>query len=114
MTPQGEYRQCTRCVMDTSDPDIVFTADGHCNHCTDYEQRIARLTYAGAPSDRQLEVIVDRIRRSGQGKDYDCVIGISGGVDSCYAAYVLKRLGLRLLAVHMDNGWNSGACPILS
>jgi N-acetyl sugar amidotransferase len=93
--------------MDTSDPDITFSADGHCNHCTDYVQRIAHLTYAGAPSDRKLEAIVDRIRRAGQGRDYDCVIGISGGVDSCYAAYVLKRLGLRLLAVHMDNGWNS-------
>jgi N-acetyl sugar amidotransferase len=93
--------------MDTSDPDITFSADGHCNHCTDYFDRIARLTYAGEPSDRKREVLVDRIRRAGQGREYDCVVGISGGVDSCYAARVAKDLGLRPLAVHMDNGWNS-------
>jgi N-acetyl sugar amidotransferase len=93
--------------MDTSDPDITFDAAGQCNHCTDYVQRLTHLTYAGERSDRLLEAMVQKIRRVGRGRDYDCVIGISGGVDSCYAAYVLKRLGLRLLAVHMDNGWNS-------
>lgn len=107
MSGQREYQRCTRCVMDTSDPDITFDDRGHCNHCTDYVQRIGHLTYVGERSDRLLETTVERIRRAGQGRDYDCVIGISGGVDSCYAAYVLKRLGLRLLAVHMDNGWNS-------
>jgi len=93
--------------MDTSDPDITFSEQGYCNHCTDYFNRITHLTYQGERSDRQLEIIVERIRRAGKGRDYDCVTGVSGGVDSSYTAYVLKKLGLRTLAVHMDNGWNS-------
>jgi len=101
------YQQCSRCVMDTSDPDIRFSEQGHCNHCTDYFGRIARLTYQGEQSDRQLEVLVERMRQAGKGRQYDCITGISGGVDSSYTAYVLKKLGLRPLAVHMDNGWNS-------
>lgn len=103
----GMRRRCARCVMDTSDPDIRFSAGGFCNHCTDYVDRIAHLTYRGAASDRQLEALVERVRRAGRGRDYDCVVGISGGVDSCYAAHLVKALGLRPLAVHMDNGWNS-------
>lgn len=93
--------------MDTSDPDITFSEEGYCNHCADYFDRIAHLTYQGERSDRQLEAIVGRIRSAGRGRDYDCVVGISGGVDSCYTAHVIKSLGLRPLAVHMDNGWNS-------
>lgn len=93
--------------MDTSDPDITFSALGQCNHCTNYFDRIARLTYQGERSDRDLEVVAEMIRRAGKGRDYDCVVGISGGVDSCYSAYVIKQIGLRPLAVHMDNGWNS-------
>jgi len=93
--------------MDTSDPAITFSDEGHCNHCTDYSERISHLTYTGERSDEQLSIMVERIGRSGKGKDYDCVIGISGGVDSCYAAKVLKDQGLRPLAVHLDNGWNS-------
>jgi len=94
-------------VMDTSDPEITFSEEGHCNHCIDYFDRIAHLTYQGERSDRDLEEIVERIRRAGRGRDYDCVVGISGGVDSCYVTYTIKSLGLRPLAVHMDNGWNS-------
>jgi N-acetyl sugar amidotransferase len=93
--------------MDTSDPQITFSEQGHCNHCTDYFERIARLTYQGERSDRQLATIVEKIRRAGKGREYDCVIGVSGGIDSCYAAHVVKSVGLRPLAVHMDNGWNS-------
>jgi len=102
-----EYRQCTRCVMDTSDPDISFDAQGRCNHCTDYSDRIAELAYRGPESDRRMDALVERIRSAGRGREYDCVLGISGGVDSCYVAHVLKQRGLRPLAVHMDNGWNS-------
>lgn len=101
------YQICTRCVLDTSDPDIVFDAQGHCNHCNDYFDRIANLVYKGEESDRQLANIVDQIKSKGKGREYDCVIGISGGIDSCYVAYKVKQLGLRPLAVHMDNGWNS-------
>lgn len=100
-------RVCTRCVMSDTDPDITFDAEGRCNHCTDYLDRIANLTYRPGVSERELEAIVERVKAAGRGKEYDCVIGISGGIDSCYAAYVVKNLGLRPLAVHMDNGWDS-------
>ncbi len=102
-----EYQQCTRCVMDTSDIDITFDRKGYCNHCRDYFARIAQRVYLGEESDRQLESIVQRIKKSGENKEYDCVIGISGGIDSSYVAYLSKQLGLRPLLVHMDNGWNS-------
>jgi N-acetyl sugar amidotransferase len=93
--------------MSTTDPAITFDAEGRCNHCTDYFERLADLTYNAATSERELATIVDRIRARGHRKEYDCVIGISGGTDSCYAVYVAKSLGLRPLAVHMDNGWDS-------
>jgi N-acetyl sugar amidotransferase len=92
--------------MDDSDGAISFDAEGHCNHCRDFLRRL------GA-SRRRLEdgadvaALVARIRRSGEGADYDCVIGISGGCDSSYAAYLAVSLGLRVLAVHMDNGWDT-------
>lgn len=100
-------RVCTRCVMSTTDPDITFDAEGRCNHCTDYVERLASLTYNPATSERELAAVVDRIKAAGRGKEYDCVMGISGGIDSCYAVYVATSLGLRPLAVHMDNGWDS-------
>jgi len=100
-------RVCTRCVMSTTDPDITFDSEGRCNHCTDYFERLAARTYNQATSERELAAVVDRIKAAGRGKEYDCVMGISGGVDSCYAAYLAKSLDLRPLAVHMDNGWDS-------
>lgn len=103
----GSRRVCTRCVMSTTDPDITFDDQGRCNHCTDYLDRLAHLTYQPGTSERELEALVERIKAAGRRSEYDCVIGVSGGVDSCYAAYVAKELGLRPLAVHLDNGWNS-------
>lgn len=106
---QREYQQCNRCVMDTTDPEIVFNERGFCNHCIEYLERTSKRTYQGEDSDRQLNRLVEKIKKAGKKSSYDCVIGISGGIDSCYAAYIAKKLGLRLLAVHMDNGWNSEA-----
>ena len=103
----GSRRVCTRCVMSTTDPEITFDAEGRCNHCTDYLDRLANLTYKPGMSERELAAIVERIKAAGRGKEYDCVVGVSGGIDSSYAAYVVKSHGLRPLAVHMDNGWNS-------
>jgi N-acetyl sugar amidotransferase len=93
--------------MSTTDPDITFDAEGRCNHCTDYLHRLAHLTYQPGTSERELAAVVERIKAAGRRKEYDCVIGVSGGVDSCYVAYVAKNLGLRPLAVHLDNGWDS-------
>jgi N-acetyl sugar amidotransferase len=102
------YRICTRCLMDTSDPEIQFDEHGVCNHCHDYDRLVQQRVLTGEAGLRYLEKLVEQIQREGQGKPYDCVMGVSGGVDSTYVAYVAKtRLGLRPLAVHMDNGWDS-------
>ncbi len=91
--------------MDTTASDIVFDAKGRCNYCSDF---LARLEQTGlvAPS-KQRDSFLQHVRRDGEGKDYDCIVGLSGGVDSSYALYLAVRNGLRPLAVHLDNGWNS-------
>lgn len=101
------YRICTRCVMDTSDPDIAFDANGVCNHCTGYLASAQRRLLPAAERAAALERVVEEIKAAGRGHDYDCIIGVSGGVDSSYVAWKVKELGLRPLAVHLDNGWNS-------
>ena len=101
------YQICTRCVMDTSDPDIQFNAKGECNHCTGFLTKRIQHQYSGLESDKELELVVSDMKKAGKGKEYDCIIGLSGGIDSCYAAYIAKQQGLRVLAVHLDNGWNS-------
>ena len=105
---EREYRMCTRCLMDTSDPEIRFDEQGVCNHCHDYDRLVQQRVLTGEAGRRYLEKLVEQIKREGRGKPYDCVMGVSGGVDSTYVAYVAKtELGLRPLAIHMDNGWDS-------
>jgi len=101
------YQTCRRCVMDTTDPEIEFDTQGVCNHCHTYDELIATKTLTGESGQKRLSEIVTQINRAGAKKPYDCVIGVSGGVDSSYAAYKASELGLRPLAVHVDNGWNS-------
>jgi N-acetyl sugar amidotransferase len=98
--------------MDTTDPQITFDSDGHCCHCTEFLEKRARHTYHGDESDAALDRLLQNIRRAGRGKKYDCVMGVSGGVDSSYLAYIARERGLRPLAVHMDNGWNSDKAVI--
>jgi N-acetyl sugar amidotransferase len=93
--------------MDTSDPDITFDECGICNHCVSYEAMAQTSVFSGETGRRKLDEIVTRIKEQGKGKQYDCVIGVSGGVDSTFVAYKVKQMGLRPLAVHLDNGWNS-------
>jgi N-acetyl sugar amidotransferase len=93
--------------MDTSDLEITFNEHGFCNHCEGYVENIAKLTYQGESSDKQLAEVVKKIKISGRNQKYDCIIGVSGGIDSSYVAYLTKQLGLKPLAVHLDNGWNS-------
>jgi N-acetyl sugar amidotransferase len=100
------YKICTRCVMDTSDPDITFNDAGVCNHCLTYEKMMNKLMSRGNPQ-AALDLIVSNIKHEGKGKEYDCIIGVSGGVDSTFLAYKVKQMGLRPLAVHLDNGWDS-------
>lgn len=103
----GEYRQCTRCIMDTSDPDIKFDYQGICNHCGRYDEIRETRIIADVNKPRELARMAEKIKGAGAKKKYDCLIGVSGGVDSTYVAYLVKELGLRPLAVHFDNGWNS-------
>ena len=105
-TPTKTYRVCTRCVMDTSDPEICFNDAGVCNHCITYTERARRELPGEQEAAMRLSAIVTEMKEAGRGKDYDCIIGVSGGVDSTMVAYEVKRLGLRPLAVHFDNGWN--------
>jgi len=107
-----DYQVCTRCVMDTTDPEIVFDENGVCNHCTGLFATQAAVAEKKKFGKEHLEPIINKIKKRGRGKKYDVVLGISGGVDSCYTAYVLKKLGLRALLVHLDNGWNSDNATI--
>ncbi len=102
-----ENQICSKCVMDTTDSTITFDDNGVCNHCHLYE--IKNNDFIDDTDKKQsLEKLVDRIKQKNRNKKYDCLIGISGGVDSTYVAYLVKEvLGLRPLAVHLDNGWNS-------
>lgn len=94
--------------MDTSDPEISFNAAGVCNHCRRVEEQFVGKRWFPKDGRERLDAIVAQIRKDGEGKEYDCVIGLSGGVDSSYLAYVTVRdLGLRPLAIHVDAGWNS-------
>lgn len=102
------YQTCTRCIMDTvADRSITFDSSGLCHHCQRYDRLLSSRVLPGEQGKRALDTLVQRIKKRGRGRDYDCIIGVSGGVDSTYVAYLVKQLGLRALAVHLDNGWNS-------
>jgi len=101
-----DYQICTRCIMDTSDPNISFDADGVCNHCKKADWMIDNILH-DPHKEEKLNNLVSVIKYAGKDKPYDCIIGVSGGVDSTYVAYLVKNLGLRPLAVHLDNGWNT-------
>jgi N-acetyl sugar amidotransferase len=93
--------------MDTTDPNILFDEQGVCNHCRLRDKLVERFVPYGEEREERLEKIVSRIRDAGKDKEYNCIIGVSGGADSTYAAYKAKQMGLKPLAVHLDNGWNS-------
>jgi N-acetyl sugar amidotransferase len=101
------YQQCVLTVMDNiADPDITFDDKGVCNYYYDYKETEKDLL-TGIKGETKLHQLADTIKTKGAGKQYDCLIGLSGGVDSTYVAYLVNKLGLRPLAVHLDNGWNS-------
>ncbi len=101
------YRRCNFCVMDTSDTDIVFYDSGRCNHCIGYYRRVEFEKIPATERKRELEHLSSEIKKSNEKGKYDCIVGVSGGVDSTYVALLAKDLGLRTLLVHLDNGWNS-------
>lgn len=102
------YQICSHCIMDTSDPGIVFDERGWCDYCNNYANTIAPQWQTDERGAAKLAALADTIRSAGQGKDFDCIIGLSGGLDSSYAAYVAKeKMGLRPLLFHVDAGWNT-------
>jgi N-acetyl sugar amidotransferase len=104
----SDYRICTNCVMDTSDSKIAFGADGVCDHCETFYAQVLPSWDTGEKGRATLERIANEIKEQGVGRDFDCIIGVSGGIDSSYLTYVAKeQLGLRPLVFHVDAGWNS-------
>lgn len=101
------YQMCTRCVMDTTAKDIVFDENGMCNYCTTFLKRMEDAQAETSDLQRHRDEFISAIKADGKGKEYDCIIGVSGGVDSSYVLYLAVKYGLRPLAVHLDNGWNS-------
>lgn len=96
-----KYKICKRCVMDTSDSTITFDKNGYCNHCTSALERKVN------PDSEKFKEIIDLLKKDGEGKSYDCVLGISGGIDSSYLAYVLAKEGIRILGIHIDAGFDT-------
>jgi N-acetyl sugar amidotransferase len=100
--------QCSRCILDTTDdPNIVFNNEGVCNHCLRYDRDKLWYLKSGNEAKELIDDVIGKIKAYGQNRKYDCLIGLSGGVDSSYVAYMAKKFGLRALCVHFDNGWNS-------
>jgi N-acetyl sugar amidotransferase len=104
----SRYKVCKRCIMDTSDPSILFDQQGICDYCNNFDSSILANWDKGAQGKNRLAQLSDSIRQAGKGRDFDCVIGLSGGLDSSYAAYIAKeKMGLRPLLFHVDAGWNT-------
>ena len=102
------YRQCSMSVMDNiADPDITFDEKGVCNYYYEYLEAEKQHVLKGEAGEKKYNEIIAQIKADGKGKKYDCILGVSGGVDSTYLAYLAKQAGLRVLCVHFDNGWNS-------
>lgn len=101
-------RVCSNCVMDTTDQKITFDSTGVCDHCTTFYKDIKPFWNTGDAGERQINQLADKIKVAGKGKDFDCIVGMSGGIDSSYLVYLAKeKLGLRPLVFHVDAGWNS-------
>lgn len=102
------YQQCTRCVMDTSDSNIIFDSNGVCDHCLDFDHNVKPNWHTDKKGHSELVKIIEKIKKDGVGRDFDCIIGMSGGADSSYLLHVaVKEYGLRPLVFHVDGGWNS-------
>lgn len=101
------YQVCTCCVMDTSDEDITFDENGVCMRCKEYQERILPEWNYGKGHEAELHTLLDAIKKSGEGKPYDCILGLSGGLDSSYMLHLaVTEWGLRPFVFHIDCGWN--------
>jgi len=103
-----DYRMCSKTVMDTTDPNIVFDSEGVSDHWHDFQKYVKPNWDTGEKGQKMLSKIVGEIKDAGKNKDYDCLLGMSGGVDSSFMLhYAINELGLRPLVFHVDGGWNS-------
>lgn len=103
-----KYQRCTRCVMDNmNDSYITFDKDGVCSYCTEALQRKPIVYFPNKIGEMKLNSLVAKLKREGQGKEYDCMMGISGGLDSSFLAMLGFKWGLRILAVHIDDGFDT-------
>jgi len=93
-----DYQVCTRCVMDTSATNIVFDENGVCNYCTDFSERLRAAQEKVSDLVAHRDEFIAKVKANGKGKEYDCTVGVSGGVDSSYALYLTVKHGLRPLA----------------
>ncbi len=104
----SDYKICNKCVMDTSDSKIKFDSLGICDHCNDFEKNVKPKWFPNDTGKFKLEKIVSKIKKDGKNRDFDCLLGMSGGVDSSYMLHLaVKEFGLRPLVFHVDGGWNS-------
>lgn len=102
------YQVCSTCIMDTSDPGIRFDASGRCDYCTNFETNLRPNWQADVADPARVRAVAEEIRAERRGHDFDCIIGLSGGLDSSYTAFVAKEvMGLRPLLFHVDAGWNT-------
>lgn len=102
-----KFHVCSHCVMDTSDKSITFNENGECERCREYKERILPWWNYGNGHEAELKAILDQVKASGNGKDYDCILGLSGGLDSSYMLHLaVTEWGLRPFVFHIDAGWN--------
>ncbi|HSF56298.1 MAG TPA: hypothetical protein VLA71_21250, partial [Algoriphagus sp.] len=102
-----ELKICSRCIYDENTPAITFDQDGVCNYCKMVDNLKAEYKTGTPAGEASIDAIIEKIKREGKGKKYDCIIGVSGGTDSSYMVYWAIQKGLRPLAVHYDNTWNT-------
>ena len=108
MSASKEYMVCVRCAMDTTAPEIIFDESGVCNFCKHYDQVLTKDLFVDKDGKAKLNSLIEKVKSKGKNQKYDCLIGLSGGVDSSYVAYLVRKVyGLRALAIHLDNGWNT-------
>lgn len=107
MNELNDYQICKKCVMDTTLMEVTFDENGVCNFCRSFEAAKALTLLPIEESKKRLYALIQDIKSDGCAKDYDCILGLSGGVDSSYLAVLLKDFDLRVLAVQFDNGWNT-------
>lgn len=106
--PERNYQICEKCVMDTSDPRTSFDSSGVCDHCHDFHNFVKPNWDTNGIGQEKLKKTVELIKHASKGKDFDCLLGLSGGVDSSYMLHmVVKEFGLHPLVFHVDGGWNS-------